>query len=140
MSTKTVTFTAAAWRYPDVNGINHTVTTSQTLTFEMTDNSATDVRYSLQPGQALTTTDGYVLTPEPEENHDKLLLKDAYDGVATPNVGDWLIRDPLNGAQTRWKCISTNIDNIDAPTTITATFESVRNNILKFTWSGMSIA
>ena len=54
----TVTFTAGQFRYIDVFGVEHTVTTSQTLTLSIDDNSATDVQYSFKSGQSVTLTDG----------------------------------------------------------------------------------
>lgn len=54
----TLTFTAGQWKYIDVFGIEHTVTTSQTLSLSIDDNSSTDVQYSFKSGQSVTLTDG----------------------------------------------------------------------------------
>lgn len=57
MAASTLTFTAGQFRYIDVFGIEHTVTTNQTLSMTVLDNSATDVQYSFT-GQSVTLTDG----------------------------------------------------------------------------------
>lgn len=54
----TMTFTAGQWKYIDTFGIEHTVTTSQTLSLSIDDNSSSDVQYSFKSGQSVTLTDG----------------------------------------------------------------------------------
>ena len=58
----TLTFTAGQFKYIDTFGIEHTVTTSQTMSLSIDDNSATDVRYSFKTAQTVTLTDGRSLT------------------------------------------------------------------------------
>ncbi len=55
----TLTFTAGQFKYIDVSGVEHTVTTSQTMSLSIDDNSTTDVQYSFKTLQSMTTTDGY---------------------------------------------------------------------------------
>lgn len=62
MAASTLTFTAGQFKYVDTFGIQHTVTTSQTLSMTIDDNSTTDVRYSFATSQSITLTDGRSLT------------------------------------------------------------------------------
>lgn len=143
MADKTVTFTAGAWVYPDYEGIPHTVTTSQTLTFNLVDTSATDVKYHLSAGQVVTTTDNYRLYMSPAQQHTYVgQMTDAAQGTAQlgPNLGDWVILDPKNHMNSRWRAVSVNVDDADTPTSITATFESVNDNMKRFTWTALAVA
>ncbi len=65
MAASTLTFTAGQFRYIDIFGIEHTVTTSQTLSMTVLDNSTTDVQYSFATSQTVTLTDGRTLRVRP---------------------------------------------------------------------------
>lgn len=69
MAASTLTFTAGQWKYIDVFGIEHTVTTSQTLSMTIDDNSTTDVRYSFATSQTMTLTDGRTLRVRPHTSN-----------------------------------------------------------------------
>ena len=142
MAAKTITFDAGEWIYIDNEGIPHTVTTSQTLEFNMVDGGAADVKYHLTAGQVLTTTDGYRLYMAPSENTGYIgTLTDAGQGAAKrAPIGDWEIRDPKTHEYTRWRASSFNEDDADTPTEITATFESVKDPTKTFTWTAVSVA
>ncbi len=75
----TLTFTAGQFRYIDVFGIEHTVTTSQTMSLSIDDNSSSDVQYSFKSAQTVTLTDGRTLTFRPR-------AENATNGIGNGNV------------------------------------------------------
>ena len=62
MATKTATCGANALKFEDISGVQHTVTTSQTFTFDLTDGGASAVAYRQNIATSVTTTDGGTLT------------------------------------------------------------------------------
>ena len=141
MAARTITFDAGEFIYVDSEGIRHTVTTSQTLDFNIVDTRETDVKYHLTAGQSVTTTDGYRLHVHPGVRDTYLgTLTDAGQGAAKRSMGDWVIRDPKTHKPTRWKCTSMNENDADAPTEITATFENIENTAQTFTWTAVTAA
>lgn len=58
MAASVLTFTAGQFKYIDIFGVEHTVTTSQTLSMTVLDNGVADVHYSFATGQSVTLTDG----------------------------------------------------------------------------------
>lgn len=68
MAASTLTFTAGQFRYIDAFGVEHTVTTSQTLSMTVLDNGVADVHYSFATGQSVTLTDGRTLYVRPHAN------------------------------------------------------------------------
>lgn len=151
MATKTFTLGAGAWKYPDVSGVTHTVTTSQTFTVELTDGGAAAVVYQTDQAQSVTTTDGlriqiYAHTDQAGASASNGSSRrawgptaDAQDGVAVYGLaGEFTARCPVSGTPQLWKAISINIDNVDAPTSITAKFEDQFGN--SFTWTAVTIS
>jgi len=145
MATKTVTIDTGEWKYPDVTGITHTVTNGQTFTFTLTDTSTTDVRYYIDVGGKLTTTDGLTIYLRPMSdggNQARWIgkLADSMDGTAyrSHQIGELLIECPKTGIIQIWTPSSFNVNNVDAPTAITATFEDQFGN--SFTWSAVTIS
>lgn len=112
----TLTFTAGQWKYIDVMGIEHTVTTSQTLSLSIDDNSTTDVRYSFKSGQSVTLTDGRKLeiraraenatngTGNGNGNRTISTFTDAGQGSAFYGLsGEWTMICPESGVVQHWK-------------------------------------
>lgn len=150
MSTKTITFGAGTWLYPDIFGTLHTVTTNQSFTFEMTDGGASAVTYQTDQGQSVTTTDGYRIPifaraelGQPGSNSNARRswgpTADAEDGVTLYSKrGELDTRCPLSGINQHWRAQKIAVDNVDSPTSITATFEDQRGNT--FTWTALTIS
>lgn len=151
MATKTVTIDTDEWKYPSVNGITHTVTNGQTFTFEMTDGGASAVTYQTDGGQSITTTDGRrIVFLADSEN--------ATNGTGNGNArrtwgptadtedattlyskrGSLLCLDPETHIAQRWTTDTINVNNVDAPTAITAKFTDQFGN--SFTWTGVTIS
>lgn len=65
----TLTFTAGQFKYIDVFGIEHTVTTSQTISLSIDDNSTTDVHYSFKTSLTMSLTDGRTLRFRPHADN-----------------------------------------------------------------------
>lgn len=145
MASKTITVDSNEWVYPDSNGIEHTVTNAQTFTFELTDTSATLVTYAIDDNQSVTTEDGFKVEFQPlvdGRSNRKLFigpLADTMDGVATYNVGGELVcKCPTSGVVQYFRPEVVTIDDIDAPTSITATFKDQFGNT--FSWTSVTIS
>ncbi len=111
----TLTFTAGQWKYIDVFGVEHIVTTSQTLSLSIDDNSTTDVQYSFKTGQSVTLTDGRKLevraraenatngTGNGNGNRTIATLTDAGQGSAFYGLrGEFHIVCPESGTRQDW--------------------------------------
>jgi hypothetical protein len=139
MATKTVTIDSGEWVYPDVSGINHTVTAAETFTFELTDVSTTGATYRMDGGSVKCDDGCRVYIKRGESINFNLFPKDAKQGTVVRNdPGGWVMLDPYSGVEQIWKVASSNINDVDAPTTITATFEDQYGNT--FTWTAVTIS
>lgn len=149
MATKTFTIDQNEWLYPDVTGVTHAVTNAQTFTMELTDGGASAVTYQTDQAQSVTTTDGYRIhifnrtTPASGTSGNTRFpwgpTADAQDGIAVHGLrGELSCRCPITGRNQHFKPAIVNVNNIDAPTTITATFEDQYGN--SFTWTGVTIS
>jgi hypothetical protein len=116
MAASTLTFTAGQFRYIDVDGTEHTVTTSQTLSMTVNDNSTTDVQYSFATGQSVTLTDGRTLrvraraegatngTGNGNTNRTVGQLTDAGQGSAFYGLrGEFVFVCPDSGVEQIWR-------------------------------------
>lgn len=151
MATKTVTIDTNEWLYPSVNGITHAVTNAQTFTFELTDGGASAVTYQTDGGQSITTTDGRTIylmadsenatngTGNGNARRTWGPTADAEDNTTLYSKrGSILARDPETNIIQRWRTEKILVDNVDAPTSITATFADQFGNT--FTWTGVTIS
>lgn len=140
MATKTVTIDTGEWSYPDVTGVTHVVANAETFTFELTDISTTGATYRLDGGSVKCTDGSRIYLKRGETISFNLFPKDAKQGaVEYQNCsGSWIMLDPYTGVEQRWKPAKINIDDVDAPTSITATFEDQYGNT--FTWTAVTIS
>jgi len=152
MATKTVTIDTNEWQYPDITGVTHTVTNAQTFTFELTDGGASAVSYQNDINKSLSCTDGSRITIRPQASPSQVgaatangiigkwgPTADAQDGVAVYGLaGEFSASCSPTETVQYWKAISINVDNVDAPTSITATFEDQFGR--RFTWTGVTIS
>lgn len=152
MATKTVTIDTGEWLYPDRTGITHSVTNAQTFTFELTDGGATAVTYQQDLATSVTTTDGLRITMRPQTNPGSNIsgatgsvrrtwgpTADTQDAVTVySQPGELAMECPVTGITQYWKPQTINLDNVDAPTLITAKFEDQFGNT--FTWTGVTVS
>jgi len=149
-ASQTLTVGANDWIYIDKSGAPHTVTTSQSCVFYLTDTSTTDVQYHITSvtdgSQTLNCDDGGEVQFIAEVNGEasnsgyrKLgPLTDAMNGVATVGIeGRWLM-SYNNGPVQEWKPASITIADIDNPSTFTATWEDQFGNVM--TWDAIPCA
>ena len=135
--TITVTIDTNEFTYLDTVGNPHVVTNGQTFTIASTD-LGDGAKYSLNAGQSVTCTDGTVLFMDSDPKHDFVIPTG--DAASTDkHLGTWTFLDPVTGQKTRWRCISLDMDDADAPTVITtAIFEQEDDPNLRFTWSAVT--
>jgi len=151
MASKTVTIDTNEWLYPSINGITHAVTNAQTFTFTLTDGGASAVTYSIDGGQSVTTTDGrrivFLADAENATNgtgNGNTIRKwgptaDAQDAVTLySNAGRISCLDPESHVRQNWVADTINVDNVDAPTAITAKFRDQFGNT--FTWTTVTVS
>jgi hypothetical protein len=140
MSTQTVTIDTDEWKYPDVTGVEHVVTNAETFTFTLTDVSTTGAQYVLDGGSVKCNDGSRIYIRKGSDIH-VLYPKDATsEGAADRQFvsGEWIMNDPYTGLEQWWKPTSFNVDDVDDPGTITATFEDQYGNT--FTWTAVSVA
>jgi len=142
MSTSTVTIDTNEWKYPDKTGVLHTVTNAETFTWTLTDDAVTAdaAEYCLDTAQTVATDDGYIITMRPD-SLPRLILNytDAAEGTAVrAKIGDFAMSISTDNTVQIWKCTSLNVDDADAPTTITASFEDQFGNT--FSWDAVDIS
>ena len=149
MATKTVTIDTNEWLYPDKFGVTHAVTNAQTFTFELTDGGASAVTYQQDHATSVTTTDGLRINMRPQATMSQVNnigtirtwgpTADAQDATAIRNLsGEFACECPCSGDIQYWKSSSMTVDNVDAPTEITATFEDQFGNT--FSWTSVTVA
>lgn len=152
ISTKTVTIDTNEWLYPDSTGVTHAVTNAETFTFELTDGGAAAVNWANDLGVSLACTDGSRITIRPKASlsqpgvatHNGTIgswgpTADAQDGVAVHGLaGEFRASHSSNNVEQIWKAITVNADNVDAPTSLTATFEDQFGN--RFTWTSVTVS
>lgn len=151
MAEKTLTFDTNEWKYPGINGTTHTVTNAQTATFELTDGGVTAVTYRMNGGQSVTTTDGRrVVFLADAENATNGTgngntartwgpTADAEDAVALYSKrGRFVTLDPESHVPQYWEADKVEVDDVDTPTSITATWRDQYGNT--FTWTTVTVS
>lgn len=153
MATKTVTIDTGEWAYPDATGITHLVNNAQTFTFELTDGGAAAVTYQQDHATSVTTTDGLriYMRPQSEGNLGSSTgtnvgsrrtwgpTADAQNNTTLYSLaGEIYCECPVTGLIQCWKPSKLLVNDVDVPTSITATFEDQYGN--SFTWTGVTIS
>ena len=152
MATKTATCGAGALIYQDKNGVEHTVTTSQTFTFERTDLGPSAVTYASDIGTSVTTTDGGRITFRPRTNMASNTsgatgsarrtwgpTADAQNNTAIYSLAGELVAEFSDcGIPQMWKSITLTVDDVDAPTTMDGTWEDQFG--MRMVWTGITVA
>jgi hypothetical protein len=145
MAEKTITIDTNEWAYPDKSGAKHLVTNAETFTFTLTDGGASAVTYALDGGSVNCDDGGEVqlLADAGTAGSGNIArsigpLADANDDATTYGVeGRWLM-SYNNGPIQAWVPATLKIDNVDAPTAITAKFEDQFGN--SFTWTTVTVS
>lgn len=149
MATKTATCVAGGLIFQDPFGVSHTVTTSQTFTFTLTDGGASAVTYQQDHATSVSTTDGRKLRFRPastqsvQGNAGSIRTwgptADAQDAVAVYSLaGEFTTEFDEGNIPQYWKAETLTVDNIDAPTTMTGRWEDQFGR--KMTWTGITVA
>ena len=143
MSTKTVTIDTNEWNYPDAYGTKHTVKDAETFTFTLTDGGASAVTYAIDIDESVACDDGgqvKLLRDADNDNSTRSIgpLADANDDATVYGVeGRWLM-SYNDGPVQEWVPATLKVDNVDAPTAITAKFEDQFGN--SFNWSTVTVS
>ena len=149
MATKTATCVAGGLKFEDPTGIQHTVTTSQTFTFDLTDGGAAAVAYRQNLATSVTTTDGRTLVFRPSaENASGTAgstirtfgpTADAQNGVAVLNLaGEFITEFSEGNIPQIWKVETLTVDDIDVPTLINGRFKDQFGRFMD--WAGITVA
>ena len=142
--TLTMTIGAGEWVFIDINGVAHTVTTSQTFTWASTDGTGDTAIYRPIAGQSVSTTDGYLITMGPGSDDSRNHISLTVDTAVTHSngaLGDIELGFSGTGEQSLWKCTGFDPDDADALDDITAaSFERVDNPLHKFTWANIGVS
>lgn len=149
MPTKTITCVANGFKFQDPTGISHTVTTSQTFTFDLTDGGASAVAYRQNIANSVTTTDGRVLTFRPSaenasgEGGSTIRTwgptADSQDGAAVLSLrGEFITEFDEGGIPQIWVAETLTVNNVDAPTTISGRWKDQFGRYMD--WASLTVA
>ena len=149
MATKTATCNAGGFKFQDPFGIEHTVTTAQTFTFDLTDGGASAVAYRQNRATSVTTTDGRTLifrpqnTPTSGTNVGTIRVwgptADAQDAVAVLSLAGEFVTEFTEGNIPQiWKAETLTVDNIDAPTTMVGRWKDQYGRYMDWTDIGVA--
>ena len=149
MATKTVTCVANGLKFEDPTGVSHTVTTSQTFTFDLTDGGASAVVYRQNNNTSVTTTDGRTLVFRPRaENASGTSgntirswgpTADAQDGATVVGLaGEFCTEFSEGNVLQIWKAETLTVDNVDAPTLISGRWKDQHGRFMD--WTGLTVA
>jgi hypothetical protein len=116
----TVTIDTDEMVYPDIYGVNHTVTNGQTFVLKSVDDSVTGYcTYYVLPNQTpITTTDGYVIAFAPGETTQGergFTESTPFTVTSKNNVVGWTIPMvcPVSGVMQYWKVQSCTMSDLD---------------------------
>lgn len=138
--------TAAQWKYVDSFGIEHTVSTGQTISMSIDDDGAADVRYSFKTSLAMTLTDGRSLRFRPStagtqgnatasgnDNRTVGKLTDAGQGSIFHGLaGEFYVDCPESGRLQIWRVAQMTPSDVDfgSAGTITMRLEDNFGNVM----------
>lgn len=137
MATTTATVQSGEWLYPDKGGQLHTVTANDTFTMALVD-TGTGGRYTPNPGQSVTTTDGHVIEFLATEKGYFTAAGNTAEADLRGSLGEMITKFSGNGEITRWKLISINVDDADDLGDITAaSWEDTNDRMRVFSWASI---
>ena len=134
MASKTLTFGAGEFVYTSKDGVSHTITTSQTMTVDLT---ATGY-YKGVAGSSMTFTNANgPIKLEADPNGSSWYLGSSTSAVLNPGMITFL----ENGFErTQWKIRTMTVDNSTTPTTLSAVLERVDNPMVTITWTSIAVS
>jgi hypothetical protein len=141
----TLSPTAAQIKYVDTFGIEHTVSTSQTISMSIDDNSTSDVQYSFKTSLTMTLTDGRILRFRPStagvqgtggnDNRTIGKLTDAGQGTVFYGLaGEWYVECPESRTLQIWKVAKVDTSDADfgAAGTLRVTLEDQFGHVMNW--------
>ena len=151
MATKTVTCVANGLKFEDPFGVEHTVTTGQTFTFDLTDGGASAVAYRQNINESVTTTDGRTLvfrrkvenatngTGNGNAGRTWGPTADSQDATAILSLaGEFTTEFSECGINQRWVAETLTVDNVDSPGQIDGTWKDQYGRFMK--WVAVTVA
>lgn len=138
MASKTFTIPASQ-KYVYRDGTIGTITTNQTFTMDMTDESspATAATYrGLVTSSAVTLTDGNTIYLDGDPINSFIYVA---DNSATADAGGLCFFE-MDNSRNFWKVTSADFDDADSPGSVTLKLERMDNPIYQVTWTSVTIA
>ena len=138
----TITFDTNEWKYPMKDGMTtKTITNAQELVFDLTAGATSgSSNYRLLDGKRLTTTDGGVvsgITIEADPTFTWFHVET--DATAQQQAGAMRVwEDEITF--TDWDMSEVTINDVDEPTSISATFTAKDASNRSFTWTTITVA
>lgn len=136
---QTWTFDVAGLKYIDRNGIEHTITTNETLRVDFTDTGTGGVFVGAVGGGKVTCTDGFEFEPSSES---RFKFVSSADGSATKLNGEIAFIEEVNALNV-FEVTSielSNADGVGANNVASMTMEQVANRMRTMTWTGINTA
>lgn len=129
----TVTIDTDEMNYTDQNGIESKVNNAETFTMELRDDGDESTYENI--AGTLELADGRKLRLDSARSSFRV----ASDATAKVNAGSiWVEED--NGYFAEWKVRTVTIDDVDEPTSLTATLERVDNPSVTMTLTTITVA
>lgn len=139
MATQTWTIDTAAQKYIDRNGIEHTITTNETMTLTFTDTGDGGTFIGLVGGGKVTCTDGFEFEPSSDS---RFTFSSSVDGSATKLNGEIAFVEEgnvLNVFEVT-SLTMTNADGTGANNIVSITMEQIANRMRTMTWANINTA
>lgn len=139
MATHTLTLDTAGLKYIDKTGVEHVITTNETMTLTFTDTGTGGKFIGLTGGGKITCTDGF----EFEVSSDpRFTFSSSADGSATGyngEIGFYEEGNILNVFEVT-SLNMTNADGVGANNIVSITMEQVDNRMNTMTWTNINTA
>lgn len=139
MATQTWTLDVAGLKYIDKDGIEHTITTDETMTFTFTDTGVGGTFVGLVDGGKVACTDGFSFEPSSES---RFTFASSVDGSATGLNGEVAFIEEGNTLNV-FEVTALNMSNADgtgANNVTSITLEQVANRMRTMTWTDINTA
>ena len=136
---QTWTFDLAGLKYVDKDGIEHVITTNETLRLDFTDTGTGGNFVGALGGGRVTCTDGFEFEPSSES---RFTFSSSVDGSATVMNGQLAFKEEGN-VLTDWDVTSittTDADGVGANNIVSITLEQIDNRMRTMTWTGVNTA
>lgn len=135
---QTWTLDVAGLKYIDRNGIEHTITTNETMRFDLTDLGTTGILVAAVGGGRVTCTDGFEFEPHADTRFQIGPLSDGANVVS----GEVCFKEEgnvLNVFEVTAITIS-NADGVASNNVSSITMEQIADRTHTMTWTGINTA